>query len=63
MLQGFRVLLALTYVVQVARAQQDECYTSGSIVGAVIGTLIVLALFFAAGYLFWKYYWKRRQGI
>jgi hypothetical protein len=52
-------------IVSVSAQQQDaepqECFTSGNIVGAVIGTIVILALLAAACYAFWKYYWTRRQ--
>ncbi|XP_059480467.1 protein AHNAK2-like [Neocloeon triangulifer] len=48
---------------RVAAQQQPagDCFSGGDIVGAVIGTVAALAILGAAGYVFWKYYWTRRQ--
>jgi hypothetical protein len=56
-----RVGPVLAALVAVAAAQQEECFSTGDIVGAVIGTIVILALLVAACYGFWKYYWIRRQ--
>lgn len=43
-------------------AQVDECYSSASIVGAVLGTLIVVVALEAGAYLLWRLYWRSRRG-
>ncbi|XP_071449559.1 uncharacterized protein [Hetaerina americana] len=38
------------------------CYTSGSVAGAVFGTLLTVLVLAGLAYLFWRFYWRRRRG-
>lgn len=55
-------LLVLCSVAGGVLADEMECYGSGSVAGAVIGTLIATLLIVAAVYYVYKKIWKPRQG-
>ncbi|XP_046401328.1 uncharacterized protein LOC124167364 isoform X2 [Ischnura elegans] len=43
-------------------ASASACYTSGSVAGAVFGTLLTVLVLAGLAYLFWRFYWRRRRG-
>lgn len=56
------VLWVLCSVARGAMAQESDCYGPGSIAGAVIGTLVVVAIILGLVYLVYKHLWKPRRG-
>lgn len=56
------VVFGLASFVSVVSAQSEECYSSGSIVGAVFGTAVVIAALLVVAYFLWRVYWKGRRG-
>lgn len=57
-------LAAVGLVVSAAAAQStaEECYTAGSIVGAVLFTIIIVIALLVIAYILWRYYWRSRRG-
>ncbi|KAJ1525841.1 hypothetical protein ONE63_009037 [Megalurothrips usitatus] len=45
-----------------AAAGDDDCFSSASVVGAVIGTIVVLLGLEAGVYALWRLYWRSRRG-
>lgn len=45
-----------------AQSTTEECYTTGSIVGAVLFTIIVVIGLLVLAYILWRYYWRSRRG-
>nr|CAD7456973.1 unnamed protein product [Timema tahoe] len=61
MRRGVVVFLAAT-LVGVA-AQEATCFSSGSVAGAVLGTLLVCLLLLAAWYALLRFYWRNRREV
>lgn len=57
-------LAAVGLVVSTVAAQStaEECYTAGSIVGAVLFTIIIVIGLLVLAYILWRYYWRSRRG-
>lgn len=49
-------------VVEAAADDGEECFSSASIVGAVIGTTVVLLGLEVGAYVLWRLYWRSRRG-
>lgn len=60
------VVVVLACCVLAVGAQEaespSECYSSASVVGAVIGSVVVLLGLQAGAYLLWRLYWRSRRG-
>lgn len=62
---GFYRCLAVTFcLISYVNAQEEieTCYGPGSIVGAIIGTLLITIALFATSVLLYKMYWRSRKG-
>ncbi|XP_077283639.1 uncharacterized protein LOC143909504 [Arctopsyche grandis] len=53
------VVLCVVFMVNFAQA--EDCYTPGSLAGAIIGTFLVTLCLVALVYLFYRYYWKNKR--
>ncbi|XP_044729177.1 probable serine/threonine-protein kinase DDB_G0282963, partial [Chrysoperla carnea] len=59
----FLLLILIPDIVEcVSVDDNNECFGTGSIVGAVFGTLIVVFILLGVAYFFWNYYWRSRKG-
>lgn len=47
---------------ETASQSTDECFSSASVVGAVLGTAIVLLGLEGGAYMLWRLYWRSRRG-
>lgn len=57
------VVFGLASALSVVAAQSaEECYTSGNVVGAVLATIVVIAILLVIAYIIWKFYWRGRKG-
>lgn len=54
--------LVVSAVAVTAQSTADKCYTTDSIVGAVLFTIVVVIGLLGLAYILWRYYWKSRRG-